>query len=405
MVAPTTRPYISAPMTRRFTRLAWTAATFTYLLIILGAIVRITGSGLGCGEHWPLCNGKLLPPLDLPTLIEYGHRLAAAAVSVLVAAVAAYAWWLRREGPTDLHQPPPSSTALHRPGVAAYVALMLLLLQVGLGAVTVKLSLPPWTVILHLGTAMLLLATLILIARGRPRTPPSRAGLYALAVGFVTVLFGALTANLGAASACLGFPLCNDQFIPWVGGVHLGALRVDVHVDLAAHAEALREIDPRLDREAHARHEGARVLGLEVVDVRSGAVQVAIDRMARAMHEVVGEPGVADHGARGVVHLRPRHRAVRPPALPQEADGGVSGALHRLPYPADLCVGRAARESDPRLIGEHRALPWPGPQIEQDHVARREATTGSGMGLVVGHRAGRPERHDGPLVGPEARTP
>src|SRR5256885_10962171 len=43
-----------------------------------------------------------------------------------------------------------------RPGVAAYVGLMLLVLQVGLGAVTVKLSLPPWTVILHLGTAMLL---------------------------------------------------------------------------------------------------------------------------------------------------------------------------------------------------------------------------------------------------------
>src|SRR5690348_9874079 len=79
--------YISAPMTR-FTRLAWTAATFTYLLIILGAIVRITGSGLGCGEHWPLCNGKLLPPLDVPTMIEYGHRLAAAAVSVLVAGLA-----------------------------------------------------------------------------------------------------------------------------------------------------------------------------------------------------------------------------------------------------------------------------------------------------------------------------
>src|SRR5213596_1025965 len=116
MVAPTTRPYISAPMTRRFTRLAWTAATFTYLLVILGAIVRITGSGLSCGEHWPLCNGTLLPPLDLPTMIEYGHRLAAAAVSGLVTALAAYAWWLR-------HRPPPSSTALHRPGVAAYVAL------------------------------------------------------------------------------------------------------------------------------------------------------------------------------------------------------------------------------------------------------------------------------------------
>ena len=211
-------------MTRRFTRLAWTAATFTYLLIILGAIVRITGSGMGCGEHWPLCNGRLLPPLDLPTLIEYGHRLAAAAVSLLVVALAAYAWWLRRDaaggmrdasnGPIALYRPLPPSTALYRPGVAAYIALALLTLQVGLGAITVKLSLPPWTVILHLGTAMLMLATLLVTARGNRVARPSRAGLGALALGFVTVLFGALVASLGAASACLGFPLCNGQLIP-----------------------------------------------------------------------------------------------------------------------------------------------------------------------------------------------
>ena len=211
-------------MTRSFTRLAWTAATFTYFLIILGAIVRITGSGMGCGEHWPLCNGRLLPPLDLPTLIEYGHRLAAAAVSVLVVALAAYAWWLRRDaasgmrdasnGPIALYRPLPPSTALYRPGVAAYIALALLTLQVGLGAVTVKLSLPPWTVILHLGTAMLLLATLLVTARGNRVARPSRAGLGALALGFVTVLLGAVVANLGAASACLGFPLCNSQLVP-----------------------------------------------------------------------------------------------------------------------------------------------------------------------------------------------
>src|SRR5881628_2539199 len=165
------RPYISPPMTRRFTRLAGTAATFTYLLIILGAIVRITGSGLGCGEHWPLCNGRLLPPLDLPTLIEYGHRLAAAAVSVLVVALAAYGWWLRQgagsreqelsNGPIAVRSDRPTV----RPSVASYVALGLLALQVALGAVTVQLNLPPWTVVLHLGTAMLLLATLIVAAR------------------------------------------------------------------------------------------------------------------------------------------------------------------------------------------------------------------------------------------------
>ena len=213
MVRLLTRPYISGPMTRRFTRLAWTAAIFTYLLILLGAVVRITGSGLGCGEHWPLCNGKLLPPLDLPTIIEYGHRLAAAAVSGLVAALAAYAWWLR-QGAGSPKGVPDGPGEQYPPDRTAYVALVLLLVQVLLGAVTVKLSLPPWTVILHLGTAMLLLATLMVAARGRPSAPPSRAGRYALALGFVTLLLGALTANLGAASACLGFPLCNGQILP-----------------------------------------------------------------------------------------------------------------------------------------------------------------------------------------------
>src|SRR6266571_4116440 len=180
-------------MTRRFTTLAWAAAVCTYLLIVLGAIVRITGSGLGCGDHWPLCNGHLFPPTgDIGTVIEWSHRLVAALVSVLVLALAVADW--RR----------------------SMVAVGLLVLQVGLGAITVKLELPPWSVVLHLGTAMLLLATLLMVARPHPLSPSPRGGEWgrssrtefvALALGFVTVLLGALTANLGAASACLGFPL------------------------------------------------------------------------------------------------------------------------------------------------------------------------------------------------------
>ena len=215
-------------MTRRFAQLAWAAAACTYFLIILGAIVRITGSGMGCGDHWPLCNGRLLPPLDLPTLIEYAHRLATALVTILVAATAGYGWWLQREtgnrkretsnGPIALPSDRPTATAGEsfrvRPSVASYAALGLLIPQVALGAVTVKLALPPWTVILHLGTAMLLLAALIVAARGSRSVPRSGAGVVALALGFTAVLAGALTANLGAASACLGFPLCNGQLAP-----------------------------------------------------------------------------------------------------------------------------------------------------------------------------------------------
>jgi len=213
-------------VTRRDVTLAWTAAACTYLLIVLGAVVRITGSGLGCGDDWPVCHGRLVPSLaDSATVIEWSHRLVAAIVSVLVAALAVLTWWNRRRG-ADV-------------GRAGYLALALLILQVMLGAVTVKLELPPWSVILHLGTSMLLLATLLAAAVGRltpgvspgklgvrlapgvsPGTlgfrlaPGWRPGLVAAALGFVTVLFGALTANLGAATACIGFPLCNGQWVP-----------------------------------------------------------------------------------------------------------------------------------------------------------------------------------------------
>ncbi len=202
-------------MTRRYTLLAWTAAAATYLLIVLGAVVRITGSGMGCGDHWPLCNGHLFPPLsDIGTVIEWSHRLVAALVSLLVVGLAVYAWRATDPGNPGL-----------APGVrrAPFVAVGLLVLQVVLGAITVKLALPPWTVILHLGTAMMLLATLLAAASPHPVSPsPSGRGgttTALLSLAFVTVLFGALTANLGAAAACTGFPLCNGQIWPSGGGL------------------------------------------------------------------------------------------------------------------------------------------------------------------------------------------
>src|SRR5258708_9821169 len=175
-------------MPRRFATLAWIAAACAYLLIVLGAIVRISGSGMGCGDHWPLCNGHLFPSLrDIPTVIEWSHRLVAGVVSILVVALVVLDW--RR----------------------AWPALVLLIVQILLGAVTVKTGLTPALVILHLGTAMLLVAALILAARPGPREPVP------LGLTFITVLFGALTANLGAMASCGGFPLCNGQIIPHAG--------------------------------------------------------------------------------------------------------------------------------------------------------------------------------------------
>jgi heme A synthase len=266
-------------MTRRYTLLAWTAAACTYLLIVLGAIVRITGSGMGCGDHWPLCNGHLFPPLDdVGTVIEWSHRLAAALVSILVVSLAGYDWWLDRRavGPTGRRAVRPS-----------YVALGLLVIQILLGAITVKLALPPWTVIVHLGTAMLLFATLLVAARGGNSVPATAVPLHTavLALAFVTVLFGALTANLGAAAACTGFPLCNGQVWPTSGGGGLALIHWTHR--LLAYALAISVLVWALGTPVHGPK---LVLGLVLLQVAVGAATVLLGLPPglQAAHVAVG---------------------------------------------------------------------------------------------------------------------
>ena len=254
-------------MTRRFSALAWSAAVCTYLLIVLGAVVRITGSGLGCGDHWPLCNGHVFPPLsDIGTVIEWSHRLVAALVSTLVVALAAYDWFLNR----------PSGRPTVRP---SFIAVGLLIIQVLLGAITVKLELPAWSIVLHLGTAMLLLATLLAAAVGPRRR--TRSPLIPLA--FVTVLFGGLTANLGAAAACHGFPLCNGEIwmsagpLAWVQWIHR---LLAYSLAIAATVWAVR-----------TRGTAAKVvLGLVVLQIATGAATVLLGLPSglQAAHVAVG---------------------------------------------------------------------------------------------------------------------
>jgi len=278
-------------MIRPLTRLAWAAALACYLLIVLGGIVRITGSGLGCGDEWPICHGRLIPSFaDIPTLIEWSHRLVAAIVSMLVAALAASVWWQRQRGA--------GSAERSVPGRTGYVALGLLIVQVLLGAVTVKLQLPPWTIVLHLGTAMLLFATLIATAsRLTPGTPglrpkgvlsgrpgsanPPATGAAVLI--FVTILMGALTANLGAATACVGFPLCNGQWIvtgnylQYVQWAHR-LLAYTTYAYLLAWALATR------------RRSAVIVLGLATLQIAIAAVMVTqgLPRLVQAAHVAVG---------------------------------------------------------------------------------------------------------------------
>jgi len=198
--------------------MAVAASIATFALIVFGGIVRITGSGMGCGDHWPLCNGRLIPPMDLPTLIEYGHRLAALVVAALVVAVALLARASRGRAPDVPDGRTGGVARLRRLGL---LAVVLLVVQILLGAVTVWLELPPTSVILHLGAAMLLLATLAVLAseaygpgRAARVDAVSRMAWWTAVAGFGVVLLGGLTANLDAGFACQGFPLCNGEWTP-----------------------------------------------------------------------------------------------------------------------------------------------------------------------------------------------
>jgi len=223
-------------MARRFTQLAWAAAVAAYLLIVLGAVVRITGSAAGCGGDWPLCRGQLIPPFNDPaTLIEWGHRQLTVVVSLLVLGLAGYGWRLAREAgsgePGAGTGGPLEDGATVGPRIrTAYVAAALLAALIVLGAVTARFQGPQWLVVLRLGTALVLLAALLTVATGvRPLAAPPAAAA-ALVVALATLLLGALTAKLGGGASCQGFPLCNGRL--WPDGGYL-ALTNWVHRLLA----------------------------------------------------------------------------------------------------------------------------------------------------------------------------
>ena len=210
-----------SPEVRKLGNLALFAALYTYALILVGGIVRITGSGLGCGNHWPKCNGVWIPQFTAETLIEYTHRALAAGIGFVVLLVVIYALKNRDKpgfsGPGGLIRP-------------IALGAVLVVIQALLGMVTVKMDLPTGVVVVHFITA-LLFATTLLVASVRAGTfggvhvAPSeteaqarkvwRTGIATAIFGLVLIALGALTANTpGAPQACQGFPLCNGGFAP-----------------------------------------------------------------------------------------------------------------------------------------------------------------------------------------------
>jgi protoheme IX farnesyltransferase len=195
-----------------FSRLVAQAVVATYVLIVLGGLVRASGAGLACPD-WPLCHGRLIPPSDPLVLIEWSHRFVAAVVALLTVALAISAWRLRREHKGLI------------PGLGL-LALGLVVVQVGLGALTVRRELVAWIVVAHLGAAMGFFATLIVLAitvmvrqpAARRRDPFRTLAICTVAVTYLLVLIGGYVSASGAGLACPDWPLCYGQLVPSLTG-------------------------------------------------------------------------------------------------------------------------------------------------------------------------------------------
>src|SRR5450759_1827908 len=122
------------------------ASILTFLLIVMGGIVRVTESGLGCPD-WPTCYGQLIPPARLDSWIEYLHRFIAALTTPFILSSAIVGWWKYR-----------SIRWISRPPI---FALGFLVIEITLGAITVLHELPPEIVAIHLGVALTVLAFML----------------------------------------------------------------------------------------------------------------------------------------------------------------------------------------------------------------------------------------------------
>src|SRR3989338_438350 len=185
----------------------------TFVLFIWGAIVRTQGAGLACPD-WPLCHGKLIPPFEIPILLEWGHRLLASCVGFLTIGICVVIL--------------KSKEYRARLGRLSVITLFLLVLQVILGAIVVKFLLKPWLVALHLSVALLfliLLMTMFFELSGigydglawQTRSGFSR-WQFSLAAWrdlvFIQIVLGGYVGASHAGLACPDFPTCLGEWIP-----------------------------------------------------------------------------------------------------------------------------------------------------------------------------------------------
>ena len=278
-------------------RLSITALCVACLHLIFGAIVRISGSGMGCGDNWPKCYGYWFPPLSRPDLIvEVSHRYLASILTLTVLSMAVVAYRNRREA---LIGGPGGALRSALGAVAAVFAAAIL------GGVTVKMGNAPWATVAHWLVAMTLLAMVAttairtgalggassLVQRGSAKT--ARAAFAAAGLAIFAVALGGLTAKLpGASVACTTVPMCGTNPDVPTSSVHVQLTHRTLAVLLLLHLiGGVIALSRRRGKEAPVVIRAAQIaLGMVVLQliVASSMILFHLPPVLRSLHEATG---------------------------------------------------------------------------------------------------------------------
>ncbi len=265
-----------------FSRFALGVLAYNLLVIAWGAFVRATGSGAGCGAHWPLCDGEIVPRApSLARMIEFSHRASSGVALVAVVALAIVAFRARSKGDAARFWATLSVVFIF---TEALVGAGLVLFELVAHDASMKRAL---SIVLHLSNTFILLACLTLTVRaatGAPRLRLSRQGVAPWLVA--PVLLAVLFLGMSGAVAALGdtlFPAKSlaDGFRQDLAAtahlfVKLRALHPMIATFTGALVVALASLAPVVRRDAHVARGSKLVFGMFAAQFLLGLVNVAL---------------------------------------------------------------------------------------------------------------------------------
>ena len=195
----------SPQATRLLARFSWLTLAYNIAVILWGAYVRATGSGAGCGNHWPLCNGAVLPPTQhAQTIIEFTHRLTSALAVVMVSSLLVWCW--RKTAKGDWARYSSLAAMLLLFNEALLGALLVLFEHVGQDRSPARV----FFLCMHFGNTLLLLAALAVTAhwlsKGHRRfSVVNRAEIVAVVFGLLATMCIGISGSVAALGDTL-FP-------------------------------------------------------------------------------------------------------------------------------------------------------------------------------------------------------